>query len=349
MRILVTGGAGYLGSVLVPKLIVRGHQVRVVDLGYFGLDHLKRLKSVEVIREDLRSIMTKPTLGRELLDGCDAVIHLAAISNDPSADLHPDLTEEVNVGVTARMAELARRERVRFLFSSSCSIYGEADGQIDETGATNPLTVYASSKVTAEQILGELADAKWTPTILRNGTLFGYSPRMRFDLVVNIFSFQSVLYGQIKVFGDGLQWRPFLHVADCARAFIHFLENPDARRAVYNVANENLRVVDLVKTFKALNPKLEVVHVQTPDQDRRNYRVSNRRMLDAGFKPRIGVDLGSEEMVDAIVGGLIPDPESIFYRNAKWLKELTQIGSMGHRELVGLIETFKHAGAEVRG
>ena len=199
MKVLVTGGAGYLGSVLVPKLLARGHQVRVVDLGYFGLDHLRRLWSpgatsandtprwrrVEVIREDLRSIMTKPTLGRELIDGCDAVIHLAAISNDPSADLHPDLTDEVNVGVTARLAELARDRRVPFLFSSSCSIYGAADGEIDEFAATNPLTVYASSKVTAERILGDLASAHWRPTILRNGTLFGYSPRMRFDLVVN--------------------------------------------------------------------------------------------------------------------------------------------------------------------
>jgi len=361
MKVLVTGGAGYLGSVLVPKLLARGHQVRVVDLGYFGLDHMRRLWSpasstgetarwrrVEVIREDLRAILTKPALGQELLEGCDAVIHLAAISNDPSADLHPDLTDEVNVGVTARLAELARRERIRFLFSSSCSIYGENEGQIDETGVTNPLTVYASSKVTAEKILGELADPNWTATILRNGTLFGFSPRMRFDLVVNIFSFQSVLYGQLKVFGDGLQWRPFLHVSDCARAFIHFLENPDVRRACYNVANENLRVVDLVKTFRAMNPRLEVVHVATQDQDKRNYRVSNRRMLDSGFRPRVSVELGAEEMVDAIVGGQIPDPESIFYRNAKWLKELTQIGSMGHRELVGLIETFKHMGAEVR-
>jgi nucleoside-diphosphate-sugar epimerase len=349
MRVLVTGGAGYLGSVLVPKLIARGHRVRIVDLGYFGLDHLKRLTPApEVVREDLRAISTSPRLGRELLEGCDAVIHLAAISNDPSADLHPDLTEEVNVGVTGRLAELAREQRVQFLFSSSCSIYGEADGDIDERGATNPLTVYASSKVTAEQMLGELADAQWSPTILRNGTLFGYSARMRFDLVVNIFSFQSVLYGQIKVFGDGAQWRPFLHVGDCARAFIHFLERPERRHVCYNIANENLRVVDLVGVFEALNPRLQVAHIPTPDQDRRNYRVSTRRMVEEGFRPRMSVALGSEEMVDAIVSGLIPDPESIFYRNAKWLKELTQIGSMGHRELVGLIETFKHAGPVAR-
>jgi len=357
MKILVTGGAGYLGSVLVPKLLARGHQVRVVDLGYFGLDHLRRLWSqgpsngaetprwrrVDVIREDLRAILTRPALGRELLDGCDAVIHLAAISNDLSADLRPDLADEVNVSVTARLAEMARRERIRFLFSSSCSIYGDAEGQIDETGVPNPQSVFASSKVSAERALGELADPNWTATILRNGTLFGFSPHMRFDLVVNIFAFQSVLYGQLKVFGDGMQWRPFLHVSDSARAFIHFLENPDVRRFCFNVASENLRVVDLVKTFRAVNPRLEVVNVATQEPDKRNYRVSNRRMLDSGFRPRMSVELGAEEMVDAIVGGQIADPEAIFYRNPKWLKELTQIGSAGHRDLVGLVETFKHS------
>ncbi len=345
MKILVTGGAGYVGSVLVPKLLARGHQVRVVDLGGCGLDHLRRLwmqgptagqessrsRRVDVIRDDLRGILTNPNLGREMLDGCDAVIHLAAISNDPTADERPDVTDEINVGVTARLAEIARRERIRFLFSSSCAIYGDAEGQIDETGATNPQTVYASSKVTAEGILRELADENWTATILRTGSLFGFSPRMRFDLVTNIFSLQSVLYGQVKIFGDGMQWRPFLHVNDCARAFIHFLENPDVRRHCYNVTNENLRVVDLVKTFRGLNPRLEVVHVAT-DLMRRNCRVSNRRMLDSGFRPRMSVEMGAEEMVDAIVSGAIPDPEATFARNPKWLTELAPIGVTAHAD-----------------
>jgi nucleoside-diphosphate-sugar epimerase len=346
MRILVTGGAGYLGSVLVPKLIARGHQVRVADLGYFGLDHLKRLTPpVEIIREDLRSLCAQPSLGATLLEDCEAVIHLAAISNDPSADLHPDLTQEVNVDVTARLARLARERHIKFLFSSSCSIYGDADGELDETGAVNPLTVYATSKATAEQILEDMADSRWRATILRNGTLFGYSARMRFDLVVNIFAFQSVLHNRLTVFGSGLQWRPMLHVSDCARAFVHFLERPVAEHSCYNIAHVNLRVIDLVEVFTALNPRLEVARMPAPDHDRRNYRVSNRRMIEAGFHPQISVEVGSEHLIDAIVAGLIPDPESIFYRNAKWLRELTQIGSKGHRELVGLIETFRQVGS----
>jgi hypothetical protein len=138
-------------------------------------------------------------------------------------------------------------------------------------------------------------------------------------------------------------------VTDCARAFVHYLERDDLAPGVFNISNENLRVVDLVDVFRRLIPAVGVVHVATPDQDRRNYRVSNRRMRESGFTPRVGVELGSEEMIDAIVSGAIPDPESIFYRNAKWLKELTQIGSMGHRELVGLIETYKQTRPLPRG
>jgi nucleoside-diphosphate-sugar epimerase len=342
MKVVVTGGAGYLGSVLVPKLVARGHEVRIVDLGYFGLGHLKGLTPpVPILREDLRTLARNPALGADLTGWADCIIHLAAISNDPSADLHPDLTDEVNVGVTARLADLAKRAGVRFIFSSSCSIYGEADGLIDESGAVNPLTVYARSKVAAERVLEQLADGSWSPVILRNGTLFGHSSRMRFDLVVNIFSLYSTLHNEIKVFGDGQQWRPFLHVADCARAFVHFLETPSPDFTVYNIAHENLRVVDLVDMFRRLNPALRVQHVPTPDVDRRDYRVSNRRMLDAGFRPRVGVELGAEDMIDAIVSGLVPDPESVFYRNAKWLKELTQIGSKDHRDLIGLLETIR--------
>jgi len=349
MKVLVTGGAGYLGSVLVPKLLARGHHVRIVDLGYFGLGHLKGLTpQPEIIREDLRNVRTSKALGADIVRGCDCVIHLAAISNDPSAELHPDLTEEVNVDVTAILADQARKAHVRFLFSSSCSIYGEADGEIDEAGALHPLTVYARSKVTAEQLLQQLADSTWSPTILRNGTLFGHSSRMRFDLVVNIFSLYSALHSEIKVFGDGLQWRPFLHVGDCARAFIHFMEQPAPRYTCYNIANENLRVVDLVKVFEAQNPRLKVTHIPTPDVDRRNYRVSNRRMLAEGFRARMSVEVGADEMTDAIIAGLVPDPESVFYRNAKWLKELTQIGSKGHRELIDLLETMRHVTATVK-
>ena len=341
MKILVTGGAGYLGCVLVPKLLTRGHSVRVADIGYFGLDPIRGLRRPpELIREDLRRAIHDSDFCGELLDGVDCVIHLAAISNDPSAELYPELTDETNYRTTMALAEAARKREIRFLFSSSCSVYGEADGQLDEDGLTNPLTVYAISKVKSEESLGQLADARWQPVILRNGTLFGYSPRMRFDLVVNIFSLYSTLYDEIKVFGDGLQWRPFLHVSDCARAFLFLAEKRELRHSCYNVAHENLRVTDLADLFRSLKPGLQVTHVPTADADQRNYSVTAGRLLSEGFVPRVDVRTGAEEIMEAIICGRIPDPESVFYRNAKWLKELTRIGYSDHRHIVDIMERF---------
>lgn len=341
MNILVTGGAGYLGSVLVPKLLARGHRVRVLDLGYFGVGHLRHLRPpIELIREDLRRIQSDGAFRQALLDHCDCIIHLAAISNDPSAELNADLTDEVNYRLTTILAELARARRLRFLFSSSCSVYGESHGEADEDAPLHPLTTYAVSKVKAERALIELADAKWAPLILRNGTLFGYSPRMRFDLVVNIFSLYSTLYNEIKIFGAGEQWRPFLHIDDCARAFVHFAEGAEFPYLCYNIAHVNCRVVDLAAIFRRINPRLRVTHLDLPDADRRDYAVSTARMRQAGFHTRLDIETGAEEMVMAIITGRILDPESIYYRNAKWLKELSQLGSREHGEIVKLMETW---------
>jgi nucleoside-diphosphate-sugar epimerase len=341
MKILVTGGAGYLGSVLAPKLLMRGHTVRVIDIGYFGLGHLRGLQpAVELVRGDLRRVIKDAAFREELLKDCECIIHLAAISNDPSAELHPHLTEEVNFQTTVALAEAAKEKGIRFVFSSSCSVYGEADGDLTEDGVVNPLTVYAVSKVRSEQALFKLAAGDWRPVVLRNGTLFGYSQRMRFDLVVNIFALYSTVHNEIRVFGDGLQWRPFLSVQDCARAFVYFAENRQCRHLCYNVAHENLRVVDVAAMFQAMNPTLKVTYVPTQDPDRRDYRVSTARMLEDGFRPRQGVEAGAEEIAESIICGLIPDPESIFYRNAKWLKELTHIGDRDHLQVVDLMESF---------
>jgi nucleoside-diphosphate-sugar epimerase len=172
-----------------------------------------------------------------------------------------------------------------------------------------PLTTYASSKAKAEQMLEDLACATWSPVVLRNATLFGYAPRMRFDLVANIFSLHSTLYNEVKIFGDGQQWRPFLHVNDCARAFVYFAEKPGQRYRCYNIAHENLRVVDLAAVFRRINPHLRVTHVELAQQDHRDYRVSSRRVREEGFNTRIGVEIGAEEMVEAIISGLIPDSD----------------------------------------
>src|SRR5580700_7949593 len=269
---------------------MRGHKVRVVDIGYFGLGHLRNLQpGVELIRADLRQAITDAEFRAQLLKECDCVIHLAAISNDPSAELHPLLTEEVNFQTTVSLAEDCRKQGIRFVFSSSCSVYGEADGDLTEEGVVNPLTVYAVSKVRSEQALFNMATDEWRPVVLRNGTLFGYSPRMRFDLVVNIFALYSVLKNKITVFGDGMQWRPFLHVGDCARAFAFFAEKKRPGHIFYNISHENLRVVDVSDIFTRMNASLKVTRVETQDPDRRNYRVAAQRMIDEGFRTRVDV------------------------------------------------------------
>jgi nucleoside-diphosphate-sugar epimerase len=283
----------------------------------------------------------------ELLESCDCVIHLAAISNDPSAELQPELTNEVNFRATACLAEAARNKRVKFLFSSSCSVYGQGAEELTERSPLNPLTVYAISKVRSEESLLEMADANWRPVILRNGTLFGYSPRMRFDLVVNIFALHSTLKNEIRLFGEGLQWRPFLHVGDCARAFVHFAERRELKHECYNIGHRNLRVVDIAGIFARMNPRLQALAVPGANPDERDYRVCTRRMHEEDFRTRIEVDAGVEEISEAIVSGRLPDPESIFYRNAKWLKELTLVNSENHCHIVELMERFTvaHGGA----
>lgn len=341
MNILVTGGAGYLGSVLIPKLLVRGHKVRSLDIGYFGVEHLRAMRpTVEIVRDDIRAVLAEKSGLEALLKDIEVVVHLAAISNDPSAELNPRLTEEVNYEASRDLAIACKERGIRFIFSSSCSVYGEASGEADEDSQTNPLTVYAKSKVDTDEFLLSITDENWRPAILRNGTLFGYSPRMRFDLVINIFSYCSTLYNEVRVFGDGQQWRPFLHVADCARAFIHFVENPGHKHVMCNIAHENFRVVDLIGIFQAINPACQPVYVRLENPDNRNYHVSVSRMKDEGIVPRVSVLAGAEEIIEAIVTGRIADPEAVYYRNAKWLKELTELGNRDHRGLMSILDTI---------
>jgi nucleoside-diphosphate-sugar epimerase len=163
---------------------------------------------------------------------------------------------------------------------------------------------------------------------------------MRFDLVINIFGLHSTLQNQINIFGSGEHWRPFLHVGDCARAFVHFAEHSKPKHVRYNIANENMRVVDVAKVFTTLNPRLKVTHLDLPEEDLRNYRVDASRATKDGFRPRVSVEAGAEQVCEAIVSGVIPDPESLFYRNAKWLSELTHIGGKSHKDLARLMETI---------
>lgn len=283
-NILITGAGGYLGSLLVPELLKRGHTVTAVDAFYFGdvladqADH----PELRIHRSDVRHL--RP----DLLHGVDAVIALAAISNDPAGKLNPRWTTAVNETAAVRLAEFARDAGARrFLHASTCGIYGASDQLLDETSEITPLSEYARSKAAAEQAIRRTETAGFRTVSLRLGTLFGVSPRMRLDLAVHTMTYHALTKGTVSVDGDGTQWRPFLHVRDAVRAFITCLQLPDDEIAhpAYNVVGENLRVRDLAEL---VSREFDGIPVQlrgaTPDA--RSYHVNGELFtIDTGFTP----------------------------------------------------------------
>lgn len=327
MRILVTGGAGYLGSVLVPRLLVRGHQVRVLDMGYFGTSHVLATGRVDLIQDDVRKIDSDKALRDAAFGGCAGVIHLASLSNDPSAELDADLTHQVNHLATVAIGAAARERRLPFVFSSSCAVYGMVDGVSAEDDGYNPLTAYAASKARAEQDLVTMATDDWRPVVLRCGTLFGMSPRMRFDLVVNAFAQQSWERNRIQIQDGGLQWRPYLHVGDCARAMVFFIEKGRGDHLIYNVAHSNSRVVDVAECARAINPMLGVQYVGEPNRDKRDYRVTTARLNAEGFTATTDVMRGMEEVSDAMSRGWIVRA-TMKHFTADWMKRILASGRL---------------------
>jgi nucleoside-diphosphate-sugar epimerase len=281
LRVLVTGGAGYVGSVLVPMLLDHGHQVRVVDWGMFGLEHVD--PRAELVVADVLDF--RP----QWLEGVDAVVHLAGLSNDPMAAFSPTLNYVLNAAGTAVVAQAAREAGIgRFVFSSTCSVYGfRPEGEADETDETRPTFPYAISKLMAERSLLCLEDESFRPIILRFGTIVGWSPRLRFDLVVNTMVKTALSQGRIVVFNPDI-WRPLLDVEDAARAYLLALAAPREVRGVFNVAAENYSLPRLAEEVAAalhdLGVSAEVQVEHRPDV--RSYRVSTARARDVlGFRP----------------------------------------------------------------
>ncbi len=303
MRVLVTGHEGYIGAVMVPFLLGRGIEVTGLDSGLFqGCDFGPGPDPVPCIRRDLRDVRL------EDLEGLDAVIHLAAISNDPLGNLNPACTYEINHRASTRLAELARRAGVeRFLYSSSCSVYGAAspDEILTEEATFSPITPYAESKVRVEADLLELADDHFSPVFLRNATVYGPSPRLRGDLVVNNLVGWAHTTGRILLKSDGTPWRPLVHVEDVARAFLAALlaERSAVHAQAFNVGrgDENYRIMELAEMTRDAIPDSRIEVAEGAGPDPRCYRVSFekiQRELPA-YRPARCVPEGITELLEA--------------------------------------------------
>lgn len=274
MRVLVTGSHGYIGTVLTPMLMKENHEVVGLDIDlYEKCTYGNGLPEINYMKKDIRDI------SRSDLEGFDAVIHLAALSNDPLGDLNPDLTFEINHLASVRMARLAKEAGVeRFVFSSSCSTYGAAgDTVLNEGAEFNPVTPYGMSKVLVERDLAGLADANFSPTFLRNATVYGVSPRMRFDLVLNNLTAWAFTTGLVYLKSDGTPWRPIIHVEDVSRAFMAVLHTP--RSVVHNQAfnvgidTENYRIRELAEFVREAVPGCRIEFAVDAGPDKRSYRV----------------------------------------------------------------------------
>ncbi len=316
MRVLVTGGAGYIGSVLVPMLLERGHQVRVLDSGFFGTDHLP--SQAELVIGDILEMR------EEWLEGMEAVIHLAALSNDPMADFSPRLNYEINAAGAALVAQYAKRCGVpRFIMGSTCSVYGFTEEQeVDEDWPSRPQYPYAISKLMAERALQCLADDSFRTIVLRKGTVIGWSPRMRYDLVANTMVKTALSEGRIMVRSVRL-WRPVLDVWDAALAYVKALEAADHITGVFNVAYDNFTIGQIAEEVQAALRErgIEVSVIYDDQPDVRNYRVSTRRAREVlGIAPTISVRESAGLMVDKVLSGINADFANPRYYNIEWMK-----------------------------
>ncbi|NJN83505.1 MAG: NAD(P)-dependent oxidoreductase [Caldilineaceae bacterium] len=323
-RVLVTGGAGYIGSALLPKLLESGYQVRLLDLFIFGREPLGELvkhPNLEIVSGDFRDRALVEMAMREV----DAVVHLGAIVGDPACELDHHLTIEINLGATLMIAEVAKYSGVeRFVFASTCSVYGASDEFLNEGSTLNPLSLYSITKIAAEESLTELSGPNFCPTFLRFGTIYGLSGRTRFDLVVNLLAAKALLEGEITVFG-GDQWRPFLHVDDAALAVHKVLEAP--KSIIYNQAfnvgsdEQNFTIDQIAQIVNAMIPSARIVNMGV-DMDQRNYRVDfHKTRATLAFHPHWSVESGIQQVIDGIRRGDIQDYSDIRYSNVKFFRQ----------------------------
>jgi nucleoside-diphosphate-sugar epimerase len=307
MKIFVTGACGYKGTVLVPKLLARGHGVVAFDIMWFG-NYLKPHPRLRVVKGDVRDID-----GIDL-DGTDTIIHLSSIANDPCGDLDPKLTWEVSALATMQLADKAVRKGVkRFIYASSGSVYGVKDElQVTEYLELNPISEYNKTKMVAERVLLSYAD-DMIVQIIRPATVCGYSPRMRLDVSVNMLTMQALAKRRITVFG-GSQIRPNIHIDDITDAYLFMLDNPQ-HRGIYNAGFENLSIMEIARRVTTY---AEAQIAVSESNDPRSYRVNSDKLLAAGFRPKKTVDDAIREIVEKYRSGELRDEERFY--NLKWMQ-----------------------------
>ncbi|MGH7661708.1 MAG: NAD-dependent epimerase/dehydratase family protein [Vulcanimicrobiaceae bacterium] len=313
-NVLVTGGAGYVGAMLVPKLLARGHRVTVLDTYFFGADPLAALRGANGLTEIEGDIRDRETI-RRAVHGCDAVIHLACVSNDPSFELDPDLAKTINYDAFEGIVDESRRAGVRrFLFVSSSSVYGVSDAQrVTEDHPLRPLTDYSKYKALCEPIALAAQSEDFTAVVLRPATVCGFSTRMRFDLSVNILTSHAVNKRKITVFG-GAQTRPNIHIEDITDLYVDLLDERTQLIAgeTFNVGYQNHTIAELANIVKTVVerefPELAPIGIETtPTDDTRSYRVDSEKIARVlGFRPRRTIEDAVADMCRAFRNGNFP-------------------------------------------
>lgn len=325
-KIFLTGGAGYVGAVLVPELIRKGYIVKVYDLYLYGDDVLSQVKNKKNLIEVKGDLRDYKLLVKEL-GGMDAVIHLACISNDPSFDLDPTLGKSINYDATVKLFELAKKAGVkRFIFASSSSVYGvKKEDNVTEDLPLAPLTDYSKYKAMCEPILLSMQDKKFIPVVLRPATVCGYSPRLRLDLTVNILTMSALVNKKIVVNG-GAQKRPNIHIKDMVDAYILMLSLPDEKVAgkTFNVGYENYSLDEIALMVKKTLGDKSIIIEHTPTNDLRSYKVSSEKIyLELGFKAKHKVEEAIGDLADAYKAGKIPDAmTALRYFNIKTMQAM---------------------------
>lgn len=308
MKILVTGGCGYKGHVLVPKLLNRGYEVVAFDTQWFGC-FLAPHPNLRIVKGDVCEIESIP------LDGIDAIVHLSSIANDPCGDLNPKLTWEVSALATMQLADRAKRRGIkRFIYASSGSVYGVKDEpQVVEELELKPISEYNKTKMVAERVLLSYSDVM-SVQIVRPATVCGYSPRMRLDVSVNMLAMQALTKGRITVFG-GTQTRPNIHIDDITDVYLHLIDHPEVT-GIYNAGFENISILDIAQMVKKHVPADIVV---TESNDPRSYRVNSDKLLATGYRPKKTVEDAIREIIEKYRSGELKDADH--FHNLKWMQK----------------------------